>query len=101
MQQIVVEVIDAALLKGDVEHGPSLLGVLGKPSRQLRGDGKRLTRIALHQRLLERPLRLAAMVATGGVKVGEATFHEDVNQLAALVDVDGRRDHPDWSTAAS
>ena len=91
VQQIVVEVIDAALLKGDVEHGPSLLGVLGKPSRQLRGDGKRLTRIALHQRLLERPLRLAAMVATGGVKVGEATFHEDVNQLAALVDVDGRR----------
>ena len=87
VQQVIVEVVDAALLKGGVEHGA---GVLRKPRRQLRGDGERVARVALHKGLAKGPLRLAAVVAAGRVEIGEPGVHEDVHQLADLVNVDGR-----------
>ena len=91
VQQIVVEVVDAALAQRLVEHSPRVLRVFGQPRRQLGGDGERVARIALDQRLPQRPLRLAAVIAARRVEVGEAGIHEDVHQLTALVDVDGRR----------
>ena len=90
VQQVVVEVIHAALRQGGVEHGAGLLGVLGKPGRQLRGDGERFARVALHKGLAKGPFRLAAVVAAGGIEVGEPRIHEDVHELADLVDIDGR-----------
>ena len=90
VQQVVVEVIHAALRQGGVEHGAGLLGVLGKPGRQLRGDGERFARVALHKGLAKGPFRLAAVVAAGGIEVGEPRVHEDIHELANFVDVDGR-----------
>ena len=91
VQQVVVEVINPALAQRLVEHGPSVIGVLGEPRGQLRGDLEGVTGIAFHQRLPQRPFRFPIVVAASGIEVRETGPHEPVHQLAASLDVDGRR----------
>ena len=86
--QEVVHVIGTKALERNVK---ALLGslLIGHCPRQaFGGNGERLARIACDERLAERHLGLALVIDERSVEVGIAGFHEGIDHLLELGDVD-------------
>ena len=90
VEQVVIEVVHAALLQLFGEIGVQLLRAvpaLEVEDGHLGGQGEAVSVVALDDGLLGHPFALPFVVDVGGVKVGEAPVQEGVRHGADLLQV--------------
>ena len=87
MQQVVVKVAGARLLKLLIEDLVAALKTVEEAVVQLGRQGKTLARITINQGLLGDALAGKAVIHPRGVKIGEALGHEQVDHLLDLLNI--------------
>ena len=87
VQQVVVHIVGAQTLKRRVQARLRCFGVGKRPGQALRGNGEVFARIALHQRLVQRNLRLAVVVHECGIEIRTTRLHKRVHHLFDLLNV--------------
>ena len=90
VKQVVVEVASAGLLELLVKDLVAILKAIEEAVMELGGQRKALARIAIDEGLLGNALACKAVVHPGGIKVGEALGHKQVDHLLDLLNVDRR-----------
>ena len=88
MQQIIVEILRAGQLQLLLKDAVAVLKGVDKVAVELGGQRETIPGPAVHQRGLDRPLGLKAVIRDGRVEIGEASFQEKVHHSLELFQID-------------
>ena len=88
MQQVKVDVVGAQTLQRSIQARFRIFGGRLSPSQTLGGNGERIARIALNQRLAHGNFRFALMVHIGGIEIRAASLYKRVDHFLHMLDVD-------------